>query len=58
MIETHYLTLYDGRDIRIEVDGQEGTIWGYADPAPLTDRAAWVEIGDFILPIVDSGSVE
>ncbi len=48
MGEKILVTLPDGEDVQLEQDGELVTVWRWADPAPFTDRAAWVVAGDFI----------
>ena len=47
MTDTLLVTLPSGDDVRLEQDGDLVTVWEWADPAPLTDRAAWVVVGEF-----------
>ena len=48
MNDTILVTLPNGEDVRLKQDGNLVTVWRWADPAPFTNRAAWVVAGDFI----------
>lgn len=47
MSERILVTLPNGGDVELEQDGSLVTVWEWADPAPLTDHAGLVVIGDF-----------
>ena len=46
---TMIVTLPSGEDVRLEQDGNFVTIWRWADPAPFTDKAAWIVAGELLL---------
>ncbi len=50
---TMLVTLPNGDDVRLEQSGNVVTVWRWADPAPFTDKAAWIVAGDFILEAPD-----
>jgi hypothetical protein len=49
MSDSITVTLPNGDDVRLEQDGSLVTVWRWADPAPFTDRAAWIVAGDFVV---------
>ena len=53
MSETILVTLPEGEDVRLEQDGNRVTVWRWADPAPLTDHAAWIVATEFNLGVTE-----
>ncbi len=53
MSETILVTLPEGDDVRLEQDGNHVTVWRWADPAPLTDHAAWIVATEFYLGVTE-----
>ena len=53
MSDTILVTLPSGEDVRLEQEDNLVTVWRWADPAPLTDHAAWVVAGDFSVGVTE-----
>ena len=54
MSEIILVTLPEGEDVRLEQEGNRVIVWRWADPAPLTDHAAWIVATEFDLGTTDT----